>query len=380
MSKQMLVSFPIVLLLIDLRADRLSLTWQSLRGQAVEKLPYVMCCVVAVGVVLNAQQDTVAWANHSGLSLRVGHSIVAYGRYLLAAVYPVGLATFYPYPDGPPQPLQFIASAAVLIGITSWCGRQFKHDRRPMIGWCWFLIIMVPTIGLVRVGSQEMADRYAYFPFAGLYMMAGVAIAQLKTLPSGRIIHRVPGACLVVTLAGVCWVQTGYWRSSVALWEHADQCTTTNFTTDILYGQALHAAGSPDLAIARLEHGIDNVGNHYQTEKCSNAILLAGEIYVGNGELDKAKQCLDELDRRGTSPERVTFLLACTAFRLGDFDLAERNFEKHLQLLPEHADAWHKRACNSFAMGDQEHFSKTPQSGPVSGSETSRRSSPPLGH
>src|SRR5213076_918118 len=156
-------------------------------------------------------------------AVRFGNALLSYARYLAKAVWPSDLSATYPHPADSLQAWQPVA-AALLLGLISagvWAARQRRYL---LVGWLWFLGTLVPMIGVVQVGGQAMADRYAYLPFIGLFVMVcwgAVDWAQRKRLPA-----HWPAALVIVVLAAfslLTYRQIGYWRDSITLWSHALQ-------------------------------------------------------------------------------------------------------------------------------------------------------------
>ena len=180
MAKPMVVTLPFVLLLLDywpLGRTRWSPSVVGnnapLRfGELVwEKVPLFALAAVSCGVTI--------WAQHSGgaisslerlpLGPRMANAVVSYVRYMEKAVWPSGLAVFYPYRAWSPGAV--IVAGAILVAVSGVVIRRARRDPHLAVGWFWFLGTLVPVIGLVQVGGQSMADRYTYLPLIGLTIM-----------------------------------------------------------------------------------------------------------------------------------------------------------------------------------------------------------------
>ena len=141
-----------------------------------EKVPLLGLCLISAVLTLNAQAAGGA-TSYYGHRLRLENAIVSYVRYLGKAFWPSHLALFYPYPLKPYKPAEVAAAALLLLGIT--IAVAMAHRRRYLtVGWLWFLGTLVPMIGLVQVGTQAMADRYAYLSFIGLFIMVCWLVAD----------------------------------------------------------------------------------------------------------------------------------------------------------------------------------------------------------
>jgi tetratricopeptide (TPR) repeat protein len=240
MAKPMLVSVPFVLLLLDF--------WPLQRWQAFpqpgslvtrrsvafligEKIPFFLLSLLSCVVTYRVQDVGEAVASVSGLplSLRLGNALVSYARYLGKALNPVDLAVIYPHPDRWP-PSQVAFAALLLLAITVAVLWFIRRVPFLALGWFWFLGMLVPVIGLVQVGSQSMADRYAYLPFIGLYLLLAWGAARLCDRwrfprPAAGALSALVCLLLAVQTAG----QVGAWQNSETLFRHAVAVTRNNY-------------------------------------------------------------------------------------------------------------------------------------------------------
>ncbi len=216
----------------------------------VEKLPLFALSAGSAIVTLQAQHAGGAIAAFRiPLAIRLANAALSYARYLEKAIWPSHLAVFYPHPLGSALGLPAVVAAAGLLIITLLVVRA-RERRYLFVGWFWFLGTLVPMIGLVQVGTQAMADRYAYLPFVGLYLMIcwGIAeVAQQRRLPKAVL----PAASLLVLsgLMVVCYRQVGYWQDDVTLWSHAAQVTRGNYVAEDNLGEALVDEGKMEEAM-----------------------------------------------------------------------------------------------------------------------------------
>jgi tetratricopeptide (TPR) repeat protein len=249
-AKPMAVTLPFALLLLDFwPLGRLaSLKTESkafpvpqtpIGKLVLEKLPLVLLSAASSAVTLFAQKAAVATNEHVPLLVRLANACYAYSMYIFKAFWPVGLASFYPY-EGYRLPVwQFVLCALFLIGVTAWAWSKRARTYLPA-GWLWFLGTLIPMIGLVQVGDQAMADRYAYLPLIGIFVIVVWGVADLgeKRRINTRLLRS--GAVLIlVALSLLTWRQIGYWRSSRDLWTHALMVTNDNYMAEDYVGSAL---------------------------------------------------------------------------------------------------------------------------------------------
>jgi tetratricopeptide (TPR) repeat protein len=294
MSKPMLVSVPVVLLLLDLwplrratvaRADLR--TWVRLTA---EKMPFVLLSAVISAVTLLMQVKDGAFVLQLPFSARVANAFVALARYLGKVLWPFNLSVCYPHPGH--WPIAATLGGVVLVAAISWLAWR-QRERRPWIavGWLWFLVMLLPTLGLVQVGYQAMADRYTYAPVLGLQIAlvwsvgAWIGHAQPRARLAGAV-----GAVILVGCAWRTWDQQRVWRSSVALFEHAVAVTGDSDYTHGFLGYTYLHANRPadavresrialrlnptnDTALYTLAAGLDRTGATEEAIRVYKAVL-----------------------------------------------------------------------------------------------------------
>lgn len=238
LSKPMLVSLPIVLLLMDYwplnrfsgKAKSGGHRFSGLRPCLLEKLPLIGCSVIscAVTVVIQGAYGAVSGANITPLPFRARNAVLSYVAYIRMTLWPSGLAAHYPFPLE--FPLWKVAGAALLLATLTWlCLIYLRNRPYWAVGWLWYVLTLVPVIGLVQVGSQAIADRYTYIPLIGLFIIAAWAAADAaERRPRTRAALAAISASALTILAGCTWVQLGYWRDGETLWRRALAVTTDN--------------------------------------------------------------------------------------------------------------------------------------------------------
>ena len=250
LAKPMLVSLPIVLLLFDVWPLRRVDSWRRL---VVEKAPLfalaAASCVVTF--VVQSHGGAARSLTQFPLAARAANAAVSYVVYLGKAIWPSGLSIFYPYAyDGVPA-WQTAGAILTLAGVSAGC--VFVRRRAPylLVGWFWYLVTLLPVIGLVQVGSQAMADRYTYVPLIGPFAMLAFALPD-------RFRRAVAPAVFaaIVVLGAAAWRQAGYWRDSVALFEQSLAVTTDNAMAHNSLAQALFDRGRIDQAVAHCAEAV----------------------------------------------------------------------------------------------------------------------------
>jgi Flp pilus assembly protein TadD len=259
MSKPMAVTLPFVLLLLDFwplgRMTRASGAFRLVS----EKAPFFLLAAAACVATLFAQREMGAIDPAGAIPFwaRAANAALACGAYLRQAVWPSGLAVFYPHPGVRIGIPGAAASAALVAGAT--VAVLLGARRRPWlaVGWLWFLGTLVPVIGLVQAGGQARADRYTYLPLVGL----AVAVSW----GAGRLAERGAVARRCVVAASLAWLsllsalafhQVGYWRDSKTLFLHAIEVTRDNWIARNNLGVVLRKEGELDAAIVHLREAL----------------------------------------------------------------------------------------------------------------------------
>jgi tetratricopeptide (TPR) repeat protein len=232
LSKSTLVTFPAVLLLLDVwPLDRLR---GSTGRVLLEKAPMFALVAIASSVTFLAQSATgnIALGAKIGFGSRLSNAIESYWNYICDAVWPTGLAPLYPHPYALASVSNQAAIAAAgfgiaLVGLTILVLMASRKRAYLGVGWLWYLGTLVPMIGLVQVGMQARADRYMYLPLVGLSIMLTWGTGELVTSNRRKLIAPLAGAALIA-LAIVTRLQLDHWENSIALFERAVTVTERN--------------------------------------------------------------------------------------------------------------------------------------------------------
>jgi tetratricopeptide (TPR) repeat protein len=282
-SKPTAVTLPFVLLLLDYwplkrftQPDGRLIPWRLI----VEKVPLLALSGAACVATLFAQKETIV---SLPLSERIGNALVSYVAYLGQMIYPVGLAAYYPHP-GNGLPLGKIIAAFILLLVVSVAAIAVRR-KQPwfLIGWLWYLGMLVPAIGLIQSGMRAQADRYTYLPQIGLYILLTWMVVELAALWRSRRWVCGGGAMVVLAVLITCArTQTTYWRDSETLWTHALSCTTNNTIAHNNLGDAFYQQGRMNEAIAQFQKTLaidpDNPEANYDL----------GNAFFQQGRMDEA--------------------------------------------------------------------------------------------
>jgi len=340
MSKPMVVTLPFVLLLLDYwplgrmegnqSGTRQTKSWPFAKLLA-EKLPLLVLSIGSAIITIQAQQAGGAMRSTSQFSLgvRIENALVAYASYLWKMIWPSHLAPIYPHPGDSLAAWQVDLSAMLLLTVTAlvWTGRS---NRYLVTGWLWFLGTLVPVIGLVQVGDQAMADRYAYVPLIGIFIIISWGAADLvDSRRIGTVARIIPAGCALLALASVTHRQIGYWSSNYDLWTHTLAMTDRNFIAHDNLGGALLSLGKPEQAYAQFQAAADISPR----DPMSRANLGAYLQEHGNlsGAIQQYKRVIELTSDAGLLSGAYANL--GTAYRvMGDDQKARESYDQSLQL------------------------------------------------
>ena len=375
MAKPMLVTLPCVLLLLDYwPLKRLGTNpkefWERLPKLAVEKLPLFIPVAAVSVVAIEAQSQAGALSSWEGLSLgtRVANAVLAYGLYLKKMVWPMDLAVFYPHPGGSLGAGPVALAALLLVGLSLGLWWQGRKSPYLVVGWLWYLGTLVPVSGLIQVGGHAMADRFAYVPLMGLFILLVWGAAELaQTLHLPKACLAVTGLCLLLALAVLTRVQLSYWQSTRALFEHVLVVTSNNQVAHNALGiefmkekqlekavehltRALsiypaYADAHNNLGLAltrqgRLDEGIQHYQQALQIRPDSSAAHNnLGLVVLGAGRVDEAIDHFSQALLLNPSYPKAYKNLGNAMLEKGDRAKAIELFRKALELRPGFAEA-----------------------------------------
>jgi tetratricopeptide (TPR) repeat protein len=375
-AKPMVITLPFVLLLWDYwplgrvrganqeGGSKTQLSWSRL---VLEKLPLLLFSAASAVITMHAQQAGRALRSTQefALAARIENAIYAYAKYLWKMVWPARLAPLYPHPGDSLAAWKVVVAALVLLAITV-VALRFRTRRYLLVGWLWFLGTLVPVIGLVQVGDAAMADRYAYLPLIGIFMMIAFGAADLADAKNvGASAQLVAAAAVLIVLAMVTHRQMGYWQSDQDLWARALAVTQNNFVAEDNMGGALVLEGKPDEAFPHFEAAArinphdpmsrSNLGTYFQShgriaeaiEQYESAIALTldpsllaqtyanlGAAQRALGEDEPAQKSFDEALRLNPNQFRAWLGLGLLAQKQGRLNEAISDFSRSVELHP----------------------------------------------
>lgn len=359
MSKPMLVTLPVVLLLMDywplgrVKGTEGAKSWLWL---VVEKSPMLLMAAASGAVTYWAQQTGGAVAEHIAFGQRAANALVAYCGYIVKTIVPSGLAAFYPHPGDSLPTWQVIGSAALIAAVTWSVIRVGGSKPYLAFGWFWYVITLLPVIGLVQVGNQAAADRYTYVPLIGLFVALtwGAAEAWPRRQERGRKkVDKQPdhlpalcGTAIALALVFVSCAQIRHWSDTVSLFSRAAAVTRDNYVAHFNLGRAMIDAGRDREAV-----------EHYR--KCvrlrprdGDARVNLGVALARTGDLPGAVREYREAARLLPRAGVIRNNIGCALDSMGDREGAEREFLIAARLDPKDPQAFDNLGLLYAQQGD----------------------------
>ena len=363
MCKPMVVTLPFVLLLLDYwplgRLKRATVAEVDDKGQhsnararqtdtkrafpnrtlaqlVIEKVPLWLLALGSSLITVKAQRSggAVGSIETYPLPMRVENALVSYVTYLRDAISPFGLAVFYPHPGQVLPVWQLGLCSLVLAGVTALALLLAKRFRYLSVGWLWYLGTLVPVIGIVQVGLQSRADRYAYIPLIGIFIIIVWAVFDwTKSRPLRGRLLAVGSASVLIVLTVTTRVQSSYWQNSLTLFQHALSVTRNNYVADNDLGELFAQQGRLDEAAKHFASALEI------NPRFAHARHNMGMMLVQRGKLDEA---IDEFSKAvAIDPQFVDAYnkLGAALAGKGRLDEAAANFSKALEVDPAYASA-----------------------------------------
>ncbi len=298
MAKPTIITLPVVLLLLDYwplqssrpRADGdksgvLARVTDGKGGSqastlfiVLEKIPLALLAVIIILISIFPEGSTVNLTTFQDAAPlgRLQHALTSYMNYLLKVFWPINLAAFYPQPAHFPL-WRVITAAGLLVMVSLLVFSKRKKHPYLAVGWAWYLVTMLPVIGLVQVWTHDIADRYTYLPLLGIFIMLAWGIPEFASARPGHraILPYLAGTCLAVLMA-LAWHQVSHWQNSYTLWSHVLNVTGDNPVAHTNLGLFLADNGKPEEAKAQYRQAIRLKPDHY-TAYNNLGILLARE-------------------------------------------------------------------------------------------------------
>ena len=312
LSKPMAVTLPLVLLILDWYPLGRATSFSALRGVVMEKLPFFAFSIVSSVMTVLAQGAEVQPMGTSPISTRLTIAATALVTYLRKMVLPLDLSPFYSYPqDVSFFALRYFLPVLLAIGITAAAGAVAGRRKIWPAVWGYYVLTLVPVLGIVHVGNQSMADRYTYLPSLGPFLIAGLALAFLyekiatgERRPAVRLLIPVLAAVICASMIYLTTKQTAVWKDSLTLW---------NYVIEMEPGKTFFSYNNRGIAYS-------DIGQYDRALEDYNKVIAMNPYYS-----------------RAYNNRGVVYS------RQGLYDMAIEDFSKAIDLKPNFFDAYNNR-------------------------------------
>lgn len=367
MAKPMLVTLPVLLLLLDfwpLRRFRNGWDWSLVW----EKVPMLALSVVSSILTVNAQRAAGAVKSIEDLSLaeRVSNALMSYAIYIVKTFWPTRLGNYYTYPrDGWPAP-EVLGAAVALAVVTYLAIRHAGRRSWLFTGWMWYVLTLVPVIGIVQVGSQARADRYTYVPLTGVFIIIAFLVPEIvaRLRPEARDwANRVVSVLAVISIAALgaaTYAQVGHWRDGVAVARRAIAVTEDNWFEKQSLGSLLQDEAERLSGLGRGEEVMEiarEAAQHLRESiaiepSCADAHNDLGRALALMGDYDGAiRHYLNAIEinpNHALAPNN----LGNTYLNLNRVDEAIKQYERTLEVDPRNIFATYNMGLAFLTSGD----------------------------
>jgi len=299
----------------------------------LEKLPLLALSVGSAAITIIAQRaEAIQSFEIYSFGGRLENAIYSYASYVWKAFWPMPLAFLYPYPrDGRPA-WQLGLAVLFLVGVSSLVWKQRLTRPYLVTGWLWYLGTLVPVIGLIQVGDQAMADRYAYIPMIGIFVMIVWGAADAADRRQVNLQLRAAIAVTILAaLSLLTWRQIGYWRSDYDLWSHTVKVTKHNVVADETLSKTLMQLGRPREALAGFEEAASlNPGDPFRHVNLAAALFASQRLPDAIAEYATTIQVTSDPTVQARCYESIATLYD----DLGDYPKVRDNYRLALQADP----------------------------------------------
>jgi protein O-mannosyl-transferase len=351
MTKPVVVTLPFALLLLDYwPLDRVR--WgpsfaeategrqkASVKLLIIEKIPLLAMSAILAVITINWQHlgGVIQTLEKEPMGYRIANMFLSYIRYIGKMIWPSRLAVFYPHPQLDVSDTKVLICAILLILLTGICIYTGRRRKYVAVGWLWFVVTLIPMIGLVQSGEQAMANRYMYISMLGLLIIIACAAKDfIASRPRVKIAAIILGLAAISCFIVLTRMQVRHWQNSITLYEYALKVTQNNALAENNYGSALFEAGRFDEAMLHLNNSIRIQPIFF------HAHYNLGKVFLIQGKTSEAITCFNDALRQNGGSAQAHYDLGIALGMQGKYSDAIKCFEKALSLDSNYPDARYK--------------------------------------
>ena len=351
LAKPMLVTLPFLLLLLDywplnrfeiaqsakLSPGKTAERQTALYRLVIEKIPFFILSAISSIITFLVQQSggAVTGINSISFENRVANAFLSYVRYIIKMVWPQNLSVFYPPDIESFSSFQIVLCAVLLFAISVFVIYFARNKKYLLTGWLWFIVTLIPVIGLIQVGYHSMADRYTYISYIGLFIMIAWGLPELLSKWQYRKIFFIIFASIVLAILGVyAHRQVSYWKNTFTLFSHATNVTQNNFIAYINIGVAYSKLGRYQDTIDAYKQSIRIYPNF---DEAHNSL---GVAYANLGRYEDAVNEFKQAVRINPDFAEAHYNLGLAYANLGRYQDAIESLKVVIRIKPDHAEAY----------------------------------------
>jgi protein O-mannosyl-transferase len=360
MSKPMAVSLPVVLLILDWYPFQRITSLKTFRSSFIEKIPFIALSIASSIITMMAQKagGAMELMDFLPFTVRFLVAVKSLPTYLWKMALPVNLLPSYPYPRHVSVvSFEYICSIFLVLGSLAACAVVARKQKLWLSVWFYYVVTLVPVLGIVQVGRQSMADRYVYLPSLGPFLVMSLSVPWvLKKLGARQMIGNASKRLFVVAVVVIIFMlgtltieQTGVWRNGLTLWGYVIGKDPDNASAHYYRGITLEEAGQFDKAAADYEKTLALNSRHY------GAYNNRGVLYGKDGLFDKAIEQFNRSIEINPNYSMAYGNRGYTYFLLGQNDRAIDDFSKAIDLDYNYAKAYVNRGNLYLSSGRREY-------------------------
>ena len=335
LCKPVVITLPCVLLLLDYwpykrYSNESGQLLRCIRQLTLEKTPLFLLCFCAASITLFAESGGLVSLERLPYNQRISHALISYPAYLGKAFFPIHLAVPYAYDPSAIAPLKVILASILLASVTLFVWWKRKMRSYFLIGWCWFIGMLIPVIGIVAIGHHAMADRFTYLPHLGLLIMI---LPLLKSIEYNKAMSQGAMVILAMSCLLLSGMQIQHWRTTETLFRHTVTVYPNNAFAHAKLGGTLLLEGRVEESLTYLSRANELEPDNWEIQND------LGVAYLLAREPDKAAATLKPLLEHYPEDTELWVNYGAACYELGDFKKAQQCARQALKLTPQSPQA-----------------------------------------
>jgi len=356
LSKPMAVSLPLVLLLLDWYPFQRVWSLKTLWNAIIEKLPFFALSLMAAIVAVLARRSTGSILDDTPLSIRILVSFKSLVAYLWKMILPFNLSSFYPYPEKGVSLFspEYGSAIALVVVISTACIFFARKEKIWLAIWGYYVVTLLPVIGIIRLGIPAMSDRYTYLPSLGPFLIVGLIIAliskKVNTKERGLIVKLSALLGVIAIFFAMSYLtvkQIGIWKNGITLWSNVIEQSPEGYFAYLNRGELFFKSGQLDEALADFDKAIAVIPSFYTLYN------RVGVAYGQNDSFDKAIECFNRSLAINPNDDAAYYYRGYTYSFINQYNRALDDYSKAIELNQGNTKAYVQRGNLYLKTGDK---------------------------